>query len=512
MSGRRQRRLFKPAILLFTIIIFLFSGCSADGGAAADTISPTEMGNEPDVVVWKVPYEEYADIWQEPLCRLLEEKGVPYTVRVEAYGSIEEDPEESAADILAGIRDNGVQADVITVPPMSFGVDSEFEGEFAFAYEFPYQEAVSKGLLLPLDDYLASDNGSALTAAIHARDLARSKIDGSVYGLSQNIRMINATAYNKEYLEKYNIDASGLSSDIFDNQEILELVQDGEDGAFAPYIYNADLLSMSGNWVVSPSSILTYTSDGQFVNGVETEEFGNLLAALKELTDRDLAAAPAGGYDDIFAVYTTAYTDEVFETTYTYTNSGDEEVEIEVVVIPNLDTPQISPNWGDAAGGIASWSENQENALHFLTLLYTDPDIANLIQYGIQGEDYVLTEGKAEYSNSLLWIFGEKFTNPLLTYSAGDMADDKRTYLDTYYEACEAYIPDGFRFDISSVEEEINATNAVYESSLVQSLLFLQTDDIDGARVEIGGALKAAGIETIIEEAQRQLEEWENDG
>ena len=48
--------------------------------------------------------------------------------------------------------------------------------------------------------------------------------------------------------------------------------------------------------------------------------------------------------------------------------------------------------WGDNKTAIASWSENVENAKDFLLKLFTDKDIANLIQYGTEGQDYELDE------------------------------------------------------------------------------------------------------------------------
>ena len=43
--------------------------------------------------------------------------------------------------------------------------------------------------------------------------------------------------------------------------------------------------------------------------------------------------------------------------------------------------------------GIASSCKNPEAAMDFINLIYTDSDVANLINYGIEGIDYVKVEG-----------------------------------------------------------------------------------------------------------------------
>ena len=92
------------------------------------------------------------------------------------------------------------------------------------------------------------------------------------------------------------------------------------------------------------------------------------------------------------------------------------ETKDDFVVIPNQSTPNMELYWGDNKTSIASWSENVENAEDFLLKLFTDKDIANLIQYGIKDQDYTLDEDDhitVTTKNSGLAIFGYQFTNHL---------------------------------------------------------------------------------------------------
>ena len=186
-------------------------------------------------------------------------------------------------------------------------------------------------------------------------------------------------------------------------------------------------------------------------------------------------------------------------------------------MIPDMQRPQIAPFWGDAQTAIASWSQNQEYALDFLIRLYTDPDIANLIFYGNEGKEYTVEDNVAtRLPGNLLWVFGEHYTNALAAFSQNDTARDKTAFQTRYYEQCESFIPDGFRFDSAPVAKEVEATNAVYYESIeerklsneINNLFLLNVTDIDAALSEINEKLKEAGIDRIVLEFNRQLAEW----
>ena len=77
-----------------------------------------------------------------------------------------------------------------------------------------------------------------------------------------------------------------------------------------------------------------------------------------------------------------------------------------------------------------------------MTLLYTDAEIANLIQYGVEGVDYSVESGYAVYNqDNGLRNYGENFTNPLLTYPKEGMPQDKRSMVERCYEENETHLP-----------------------------------------------------------------------
>ena len=495
------------------ISLVMISGCKDVGkNVATETASDSENANtktdpasalsaaEKETVIWKIYFSDYIEIWQEPLNQLLARKGAPYQVKIEAYHAIMDEPRENAADVLEKMKQANDRADVIAVP------------------DSIYTTMADRELLLPLDDFLESEQGREIVNVLPARDLARCRYKGVTYGVSAHLRTVGGIAYDKALLKKYDIDVSDLSSDIFENEAALQKIKEGEGDKVIPYAYNDNILYSLGIWKVDPVECLAYTQAGEAVNIFETEELRERLFKIKDFKDKGLLGfVSKSGYGSFFATDKTAHREDPFESSFSYVDNTGKEIAAECIVVPDMKRPQIAPFWGDTQTAIASWSQNRENALDFLTRLYTDPDIANLILYGNEGREYTIEDNVATrlLSNSL-WVFGEHYTNALIAYSQNDTVADKMDFQARYYEQCESFIPDGFRFDPTPVAAEVDAANAVYYenmeeqrlSSEVSNLFRLETEDIDAALSEINTKLKEAGIDKIIEEFNRQLAEW----
>lgn len=501
---------------IFSILLIAFAalpGCKGDDkNVGTETVSGTDKFSTEteshailsqsgeNTVIWKIYFSDYIEIWQAPLNRLLAEKGAPYRVKIEAYHEVGEDSPEDAADTLEKMKQTNEQADVVAVP------------------DSIYTTMADRGLLLPLDDFLESEQGTEIVNVLPARDLARCRYDGVTYGVSAHLRTVGAIAYDKRLLEKYDIDVSELSSDIFENEAVLQRVKDGEQGKVIPYAYNDEILYELGMWKVNPVECLAYTQAGEAVNIFETEELKEMLFKLKDFKDKGLLGfVSESGFGPFFAISEIAHREDPFENNFSYVNKEGQEVTVQSIVVPDMERPQIAPFWGDTQTAIASWSKNRENALDFLTRLYTDPDIANLILYGSEGKEYTIHDNVVtRLPFNSLWVLGEHYTNALIAYPQNNTAADKMAFQTRYYEQCEPNIPDGFRFDPTPVMAEVDATNAVYYagieekelSSEVRDLFHLKSADIDDALSEINRKLRAAGMDKIIEEFNRQLTEW----
>lgn len=164
---------------------------------------------------------------------------------------------------------------------------------------------------------------------------------------------------------------------------------------------------------------------------------------------------------------------------------------------------------------ISSFCKNPEAAMRVLAVMYSDPEVANLLGNGIEGRNYVVNdEGQMELpegvesSADLGWQIGSNAVWPNSTlckpwyYESNDIYEKM---IEKNKSAAKS-LALGFQFNSSDVTDEITAcTNVVAQYYL--PLIYGEVD-IDATLPIFQQALKDAGIDRIIEAKQTQLDEW----
>jgi putative aldouronate transport system substrate-binding protein len=159
---------------------------------------------------------------------------------------------------------------------------------------------------------------------------------------------------------------------------------------------------------------------------------------------------------------------------------------------------------------ISRTSQHPELAMQFLELFNTDPYLNNLINYGLEGTHYVkLSEnvikagpGVDKYNPGTQWMFGNQFINYL--YNNED--PHKWAKFLAYNKAALPQKDLGFSFDPSSVKTEVAAVKSVWKEYIPS--LETGTVDPDSVVPEALAKFKAAGVDAIIAEAQKQYDAW----
>ena len=140
--------------------------------------------------------------------------------------------------------------------------------------------------------------------------------------------------------------------------------------------------------------------------------------------------------------------------------------------------------------------------MRFLNLLYTDAELINLFDWGIEGTHYVKTEDghitypegvdseNSGYSLGLGWIFGNQYLSYVWEGDDLDLYDQLKEFV---------YDSNNVKTEVAAVSNVLNEYRAGLEFGVM---------DPETTLPEFLGALDAAGINTIIEEKQRQLDEW----
>lgn len=173
--------------------------------------------------------------------------------------------------------------------------------------------------------------------------------------------------------------------------------------------------------------------------------------------------------------------------------------------------------------GISSNSKNPAEAARFLNMLYTDKEILNLVIFGIEGTDYVITDDTGVV-NAINWPEGQTYeTVPYTAFlSCGILGNQfimhamkgSTEVSDVEFMAKKmdqaTYSPlFGFSFKTESVENQISAcTNVINQYS---GGLYCGELNPDEFLPKFRADLKAAGIDDIIAEVQSQVEAWEKE-
>ena len=147
--------------------------------------------------------------------------------------------------------------------------------------------------------------------------------------------------------------------------------------------------------------------------------------------------------------------------------------------------------------------------------MHTDAEISNLLHYGVEGEDYVVSDGHAMIKDQQGNLHPYS-TIPALCFpgSLVSVADDlEESDKLAEYEKYRGNITEsrllGFWFDFEPVKAEADATDAVFEKYI--NIWSAQgIEDFDATYDALLSELKEAGIDRLVEEANRQLDAWQN--
>jgi putative aldouronate transport system substrate-binding protein len=155
-------------------------------------------------------------------------------------------------------------------------------------------------------------------------------------------------------------------------------------------------------------------------------------------------------------------------------------------------------------------SEDPERAMQFMNLMYTDKDIANLISLGIEGKHYVikhdnvitLPEGVTQSGYAFnQWEVGNNFLTHVWEEQDPNIWELMKKHNDSAVKSTAI----GFTFNVEPVKTEIAAATNV----LNQYKIGLESGTLDPAlTAEFNTKLKAAGLEKIIAEKQKQFDLW----
>ena len=163
-----------------------------------------------------------------------------------------------------------------------------------------------------------------------------------------------------------------------------------------------------------------------------------------------------------------------------------------------------------AMWAISANSEKVKAALDFIYLLHTDKEVLNMLTYGIEGEHYTwvdedhirLAEGVDMKFKNDAWVTGDVYLAYLLEGNDEDVKEQQKAYGETLPTDPLA----GFLFNSENVKTQVAQLATVW--SEFANMRSKGTVDVDTELPKFIERMKGAGVEDVVKEVDRQLQEF----
>ena len=347
-----------------------------------------------------------------------------------------------------------------------------------------------------------------------------------------------AEGYKLKMLQS-NLDAAGVSADevkstmdakdnVYDKLSALELFMDKVVDAGIRYPFTFAATPMFYRFYMGKddfiatnmeSMLAVDVSTDEVINPIQTENYANYCKMMSRWADKGylnaddevgkIVDATVGSTSDWMFYWWTAVPNDK-ESEGRDGNQAEEFADL----TSNYSTSRST--LGSCWAISAKCDETRAKAcIDFLGVLETDPVVGNLFTYGIEGTDYVLTEGKVDrtqegmgtlYSHSP-W---ESTSVKAVTLEVGE-PDDKVEMYDTFNENAKTYPSTGFCFnaDAAGLTDKVAACIDKFNTyGFSLELGGYAEGQVDATIEEYQNELDGAGYQDILKAAQEQYSEW----
>jgi putative aldouronate transport system substrate-binding protein len=362
--------------------------------------------------------------------------------------------------------------------------------------------------------------------------LEGTRVNGKIYGVAGFFSKVTNYYYfvREDLLKKHSLSIDGIKN-LDDLEAFLKKIKAAEPNmaALSAGSSDADILQMAngGYYNVGDSVVLDnvgdtsrlgavfFTSPRKVVNLYKTPEYRKKLEWARRLYQAGLV------YKD--AAINTEMAEELVKANkvaswITGSELGAESAKSAITGYPikalKLQSGLITTTaMRRFVWGIPSFSKEAEAAIKFLNLMYTDARITDLLNWGIEGRDYVQNpDGTIGYPEGITaqtvpyhssdFIWGNQFITKIWEGNPPNLGEMR---IKENREALPSVLM-GFSYDPTPVQNELSSITNV----IAQYRPSLESGTADPA-VELPRFLKAlddAGADKIIAEIQRQLDVW----
>lgn len=435
------------------------------------------------------------------------------------------------ADINATIEVKYIDwGDVDTKYPLLFASGEKFDMSHASpSAAVPYSTLATQGVLTDITTMLDTV-APKLKAEIPEKTWEASKVNGKIYGVQAPYSEFTpyGFVYSRNLKEKYGL---GEINSIESMEAYMDAVAKNEkfaplngDSSTAQNLYRL-FIGNTGKWIKAPGMpssqmYLVATSPEKYndiIHPAFTQEFEDWAVKMHEWAakgywPKDILSSQQGDKPNFNNGLSGAFITHMTDWTGNYGSLKASQ--------PNVETDFWSPEETNgkilsiagmqSSTVISSNSKNPERALMAIEKLMTDESYYRLMQYGIEGRQYVIEDGLVKKPANFdkdkdsggfsAWALRNDRLN--IPYAS---EDPRRYELIEKWKGTSLSNPYiGFNFDAKNVTTEL-ASIANVSSQIGNQIMLGKTKDPKAAVQQYRSQLKQAGIDKVIEELKSQL-------
>lgn len=389
----------------------------------------------------------------------------------------------------------------------------------------PFATAYRTGSLLDVSDLL-EEYGQAILAKSDDRVWTAVTKEDGIYAIPSQMPWASeqVVSFRADLVEKYAIDIDAVKT-IEDLEPILETLKTNESGV-VPLMTTSDRSvprvfirnAAVGNYSTVVNNMVAFNYETQQMESVLDQQSAvDVYRVVHDYYQKGYIAKDALSIVDTML----EARDPKYAVTYVTDEFSDGEKSSALIGVDSVETllgrdEITTDSMIVVLNYISNTSKQPENAMKVLNEVWSNPELSNLIAYGIEGVHYTVTANagtdhpsvEPKTGDEISWTIYHNFIGPLFDqWDSPWNSTEALQGMEERNTSSPASQLLGFTFNQEPVKNQIAELEAV-TSEIFPVLMCGAMSDFDAYIEEAAARMEAAGLDDVIAEAQRQYEEW----
>ncbi|MDY3929855.1 MAG: extracellular solute-binding protein [Clostridia bacterium] len=401
--------------------------------------------------------------------------------------------------------DLGTYADKMN---MIISSNEEYDLCFTSSWSNDFWKNAKNGAYYPLDELLKET--PALYEFIPDFAWEDARVNGEIMAVPnyQAYTYYEAVAVPKRLAEKYNLDVNSVKT-LTDLEPYLQQIKENEPELYPLKPNNFNTFTLKYFQTGAPGvSIINEDADGKVYSFYETPEYKQRLTLMRDYYKKGYIRPDVVSADEEESTGVVKYGAWRIQAGPGSAAQLLQQYGEEIIEIPLVDEVFFSGGARATMTAIGANSKHPKEALKLIELMNTDKDLYNLIYFGIEGKHYNKITDKTVrivddggYVNGNGFAFGSQFNSYYIEGQPENLWEEA----DALNRSTKPAFLLGFTLDTDNIKNEISnisATEKEYE------YIELGAEDYEKIYEEFISKLYSAGLEKVMDEVQRQINEF----